>query len=201
MKRGLALLTLLAMAAAAEAQFVPRKKPTSPLLQRPSAEELRKAAFPDSSGKSLDGEEISFPQALTGHLSLVFLTSQPEEEYFFETWIPSVRRLEEKFEGFRFYIVPLGSPEGVAGASESWPFVPSTRPGLSPEEHRKVVVPLGAERRAFFQKLAIPPDDTLHIVLVGEEGEIVWHTVGGRTNGKSLELDRQASIATNDGGG
>lgn len=198
MKRCIALLALLVLASAAEAQFVPRKKSTSPLLSRPSAEEMQKALFPESTGKDLAGEAVSFPQALSGHLTLVFLPSSPDQEFFFETWMPSVRRLEQRFEGFRYYVVPLRSQ----GATETaWPFVASARSILSVEEHRKAVVPLSADRRAFFQKLAIPPDDTLHVVLVGEEGEILWHAVGGRTNGKAHQLDLQASLATNDGGG
>lgn len=197
----LVLLLSLLSAVAAEAQFAPGRKPLVPRFSGSTDQPAKPPVlFPELSGKNLAGEEIAFPKVLSGNYTLLFLVSSPDHEIFFETWLPMVRKMEERYENFRYYLVaelPPGSPK--SGADQRWPLTPPSRPILTEEEHRKIVVPVYTDRHALHQKLEIPDTSTLHILFVDGKHEVIWNDVGVRTNGKSNALEMQmARVASGD---
>lgn len=199
----LSLVLLLALLAvtAAEAQFAPGRKPMAPRFSGSTDEPAKPPVlFPELSGKNLAGDEIVFPKEFKGNYNLIFLASAPEHEIFFETWLPVVRKLADRYENFRSFLLaelPPGGPK--SGDAQRWPLMPPTRPILSEEEHKKVVVPIYTDRRALHRKLEISDNATLHILFIDGNSEVIWNEEGVRTNGKSNALEMQmARMASGD---
>lgn len=193
MKKLALFLVLLLAVAAVEAQFAPGRKPMLPRFSGSTVEPPKPPVlFPEMSGTNLAGEEIAFPKALAGNYNLVFLVSSPEQEIFFETWLAEVRKLADRYENFRYFVLaelPPGPPKSEA--ARRWPLSLSSRPTLPEEEHRKVVMPIYTDRRALHEKLELTDNETLHILYVDGKNEVIWNDEGVRTNGKTRALEMQ----------
>jgi hypothetical protein len=151
--------------------------------------------FPQVSGKNLAGEPLAFPKALAGKANLLFLMDSPQQEIYLETWMPVVHRLQQKYTSdIAFYVLAFLPPAGAAAPkTDAWPYVPSSRPALTPEEQQKSVVPLYGDRRALLAKLKIVDGGGLQAVLMSPDNELLWNDQGVRTNGKANELAIQTA--------
>lgn len=189
----LGILALTPFAASAQFGPAPGRKPIIPRFGGSKTEAaLPPVYFPALSGKNLAGDSFTFPDQMAGQISVAFLIWSPEQEIFLETWMPAIHSLLEKYEKLHFYVFYLIPKSAQASAAHSgWPWTPSSRPALTPEEQQKVLIPVYADREAILRALKIEPDEFLHVVLVNPDKQVEWDDRGARNSGRGDELDMQ----------
>jgi hypothetical protein len=189
----LAGLALVPLAAGAQFGPAPGRKPLIPRFGGSKTEApLPPVYFPALSGKNLAGESFTFPDQMAGQISVVFLVWSPEQEIFLETWMPAMHNLLQKYEKLHLYVLYLLPKSAQASAARTgWPWTPSSRPALTPEEQQKVLIPVYADREAVLRALKIEPDEFLHVVLVNPDKQVEWDDRGARNSGRGDELDMQ----------
>lgn len=198
------LLALVLAPLAAEAQLFPRtpgRNPTGPLFGGSKTEPvLEPTLFPALSGKNLAGEAFRFPEQLAGHVSLVFLVGSPEQEIFLESWMPALHDLLARHEDLQVFVLVLVPKSAQAPeARKGWPWERSSRPALSLEERRTVLIPVFSDRAEVLQALKIEPDEYLHILLINPDKQVEWAGRGARDNGKGDDLAMQVDRVVSDG--
>lgn len=142
--------------------------------------------FPTVSGDTLTGETLSLPDDFGGEVVFVALPFSDQQALETETWLDFVLAAAEEFPGFAYYNAPIFTD--LPGALRVM-----IRGGMSaaiPDESlRAITVTVFLEdREAFIAALDLPDAETMAILLLNADGEIIWRGSGAFTEeqGESL---------------
>lgn len=143
--------------------------------------------FPTTCGTNLTGREFVLPFTLEGEYNLVMISFEPAQQFLLRTWLPLLSQLAEDHSTFRFYELPtLGHM-----SQDQKSFIDSgMRRGISDPSLREVVITVYVNKPEFCQMLDIRTENTIHLLLIDHEGEILWRCEGIATQYKKDDLIR-----------
>jgi hypothetical protein len=143
--------------------------------------------FPEVEGNNLEKRSFRLPSDFEGEANLVFIAFRRPQQAEVETWLPLTKDLVERHAGLRFYELPtISARDGMARY-----FINSgMRQAIQDRKARELTIPLYLDKESFLQALEIPDEESIHILLVGNEGRIHWRAKGALTDESAAGLDR-----------
>lgn len=131
--------------------------------------------FPTVTGNNLDRELVEFPRDFAGQLNLLFIPFLQQQQRVVDTWVPFARELEATYPGVVYYELPTIEDMGTLGRT----FVnEGMRAGIRDPLSRQRTVTLYLDLEAFMRDLDISGRSQVHVMLVTDDGRILWRTTG-----------------------
>jgi hypothetical protein len=141
--------------------------------------------FPTVTGSNLHRKRIDLPHDFEGELNLVFIPFQQWQQTQVDTWIPFARRLEETHSGLRYYELPTIRRLNVLART----FVnEGMRAGIPDPVARERTITLYLDKDEFRQALQLPHEADIHVLLLDEDGKVLWRVEGAFTQDKGDSL-------------
>lgn len=159
--------------------------------------------FPEVEGDNLEKRSFRLPSDFEGEVNLVFIGFHLPHQAEVESWLPLTKELLERHAGLRFYELPtISARDGMA----RYFLNNSIRQAIRDREEQEVTIPLYLDKEPFRQALEIPNEESIHVLLVGDEGRIHWRAKGALTEESAAGLERalarrlqaRARVARND---
>ena len=141
--------------------------------------------FPEVEGTNLEGKEFVLPRDFEGKLNIVFVAFQREQQLAVNTWLPTATLLENLHKGLRYYELPIHSSINPIAR---WCLNRAMRVGIRyPGSHEKTIA-LYINKDPFRKALDISGEDNIHIFVLNEEAQVVWHSEGSCDAEKAKNL-------------
>ena len=143
--------------------------------------------FPAVQGSSLSGREFNLPAAFEGDLNLVLIAFQRWQQDLIDTWLPTARRLVQTHSTLRYYELPTISRLNFVMRA----FIDNgMRAGIPDPTARATTITLYLDKSKFRQALELPQEETIYVMLVDRQGQILWRAEGEFTAEKGQELEQ-----------
>lgn len=141
--------------------------------------------FPEVEGSNLLRSKISLPADLDGELNILFIPFYQWHQNLVDAWVPLARQLERDYPGVFYYELPV---------IRSMNFLSRTfinegmRAGIPDHTTRERTITLYLDKAAFRRTLNIPSEDTITVLLVDRDGNIIWRDEGSYSTEKGAAL-------------
>jgi len=141
--------------------------------------------FPAVDGTSLSGKAFRLPADFDAPLNLVFVAYAREQQATAETWKPNSDALLKRYPALRIWELPVLSRglSLVRGMIDG-----GMRRGIPDPHVRDTTITLYIDKAAFDRSLGIASEDTISVLLVRPNGEVVWHGSGPYSEAAAAEL-------------
>jgi hypothetical protein len=146
------------------------------------------AHFPIVSGNNLMRIEYEFPRDFEGEYNLLFVPFQQWQQREVNTWIPAAQQLEQERKGLVYYELP--TIYELPALSRTF-INEGMRAGIPDQTARERTITLYLDKERFKKALAIDSEDAITVLLVDNEGTILWRESGAYTSDKIEELRNQ----------
>ncbi|NVO65905.1 hypothetical protein [Methanofollis tationis] len=123
--------------------------------------------FPAISGRSLAGNEVKFPDDLSGKVTLVVVAMERSAQPMVDSWISPFRDAFAGLEGYAWYEVPV--IDRKIGFFLSGMIDAGMRAGIPPAVHGSVVTVYGSAR-TIMDALGIADHSTASAFLLDQQG-------------------------------
>jgi hypothetical protein len=141
--------------------------------------------FPTVTGSNLLRRKVTLPDDLGGELNLLFIAFQQWHQAWVDTWTPAGRSLEAAFPGLRFYELPV--IQSMNRFSQTF-INEGMRAGIPNPGTREKTITLYLDKKAFRQALELPGEDTIWVLLVDRQGNVLWREQGAYSPEKGSAL-------------
>jgi hypothetical protein len=131
--------------------------------------------FPTVSGRNLDRETRTFPADFEGLLNLVFIAFQQWQQASINTWLLFAASQEEERDDLVYYEFPTiqsMNPIFRTFINEGM------RAGIPDPKARQRTITLYLEKEPFRAALEMPDENQIYVLLVRQDGEVVWRSFG-----------------------
>jgi hypothetical protein len=131
--------------------------------------------FPTVKGSNLVEREFVLPYSLEGEYNVVMLAFEPSHQYALRSWMPTLEFLAEEYPDFRFYQVAILAdlPPMQRMFNDN-----VLRRAVQDELTRSILITVYCDKSAFCEALGLPNEDTIYVMLLDHEGELLWRTEG-----------------------
>ena len=150
--------------------------------------------FPTVSGRNLQREPLQFPQDFPAKYTVVLMAFWRQQQDDVDTWLPFANVLEKLYTDTAYVEFPV-----VWEMSPFRQFLlnEGMRAGIPDRKARQRTTTLYLDKSRFFNKLQIASQDEIQVLLVGDDGEILWRETGrfSPEKGKALAQSLQAETA------
>ena len=143
--------------------------------------------FPTVAGTNLDRVDMTFPRDFAGQVNVVFVPFQQWQQRQVDSWVPYVQQLESDNDAIRYYELPT---VWEMSAMRRTFLNEGMRAGIPNQTSRERTITLYLDKPAFRERLAIPDESTMHLLLVTGNGEIIGRTEGDYSAEKSTVLTK-----------
>jgi hypothetical protein len=142
--------------------------------------------FPPVHGANLEGRAFTLPDEFDGDLNLVLITFRRRQQIDVDTWIPEAKAQMKRYPLLCYYELPIISRHLPFAR---WWLDGAMRAGIPDRAARQATIKLYLDKTAFRRQLELPTEDTIYVVLVTREGQVLWRAEGAWTPeaGSSLE--------------
>lgn len=141
--------------------------------------------FPVVSGYNLMRKEFEFPRDFEGKHNLVIIPFQQSQQLDVNTWIPAAQELERRFQDLVYYELPTI----YKLPSLSRTFInEGMRAGIPDQTARERTITLYLDKEVFKRALNITSEQSIHLFLVDQQGNILWSELGLFTESKAQSL-------------
>ncbi len=130
-------------------------------------------------------EEFEFPRDFEGKYNLVIIPFQQIQQRDVNTWIPAAQELELRFDDLLYYELPTINKLPTISRT----FInEGMRAGIPDQTARERTITFYLDKDVFKQALDIVSEDSIHLFLVDQEGNILWREIGlfSEIKGQSL---------------
>ena len=141
--------------------------------------------FPQVTSENLNGKSFTLPNDFEGKLNLVFIAFIRGQQQQINTWFPTAQKLKTTYPGFRYYELPTISRLNPVSR---WFINQGMRSGIRDEEMRSITITLYLDKKEFKQALNITSEETITLLLVNDQGNVVWRTTGSWTDEKEQKM-------------
>jgi hypothetical protein len=131
--------------------------------------------FPHVTGSNLERRRFALPGDLQGDLNLLFLAFWQRHQALVDSWMPSVTRLQTRFDELVAYELPVIQSRSKLS---QWFIDSGMRAGIPDRRVREHTITLYLDKAPFLASLDISDDRTIQILAVDREGKVVWRTSG-----------------------
>ncbi|MCU0487612.1 MAG: hypothetical protein MUE67_01520 [Anaerolineales bacterium] len=143
--------------------------------------------FPAVSGSNLLRQKVSLPDDLAGQVRLLLIAFQQWHQSLVDSWVPAARQLEQDVPGLRFYELPV--IQQMNGLYQTF-INEGMRAGIPNPTTRQKTITLYLDKPAFRKALAIPDEQTIWLLVLDRDGNVIWRTDGGYTAEKAAALSQ-----------
>ena len=142
-------------------------------------------SFPVVSGSNLMREEFEFPRDFEGKYNLVIIPFQQIQQRDVNTWIPAAQELERRYDGLIYYELPTIYQLPTISRT----FInEGMRAGIPDQTARERTITFYVDKEVFKKSLAIETEDVIQLMLVDQQGKILWREVGLFSEDKAQSL-------------
>ena len=144
--------------------------------------------FPEVNGHNLLRNNMQLPNDFEGKLNIVFIAFQRWQQSDIDSWLKLAEELEASYLGLRTYELPV-----IYQMNRLSRFFinEGMRAGIPNKKTRAHTITLYTDRKAFRSQLQLPSTDTMYVLLVDDDGKVVWRCEGPLTETKSTILSQQ----------
>jgi len=129
--------------------------------------------FPTVTGSNLERQHLTLPRDLEGDLNLLFLAFWRRHQELVDSWLPMANRLQDRYPDLAAYELPVIQSRSKLS---QWFIDGGMRAGIPDRRIRERTVTLYLDKAPFLEALEIADDDTIQVMLVDGEGQVVWQT-------------------------
>ncbi len=141
--------------------------------------------FPEVKGSNLLRRKITLPYELQGDFNILFVPFQQWHQRLVDGWVPVARQIEASFSGFRFYEIPVIQEMNILSQT----FInEGMRAGIPNPTTREKTITLYLDKVAFRRALDIPDEETISVMVLDRQGNILWRTEGAYSPEKGAAL-------------
>ncbi len=143
--------------------------------------------FPRVSGSNLNGKTFELPKDLKGKLNIVVIPFIRGQGVQIAEWVPSLNELVKSNPDLEWYELPtlsdayLPSRPNIDGGM---------RAAILEKDSRERTITLYLDKAKFMQSLNIPTENTIYVLLIDKNGEVIWRAAGGFTEQKLNNLNK-----------
>jgi hypothetical protein len=146
---------------------------------------VNKVRFPEISGSNLLRQKVNLPADLQGEVNIVFIAFQQWQQAWVDSWVPLARKLEETFPSVKFYELPVIQKMNLISQT----FInEGMRAGIPNPVTREKTITLYIDKGAFRRGLDIPSEETIWVLVVDRQGNVLWRTEGSYSQAKGEAL-------------
>ena len=144
--------------------------------------------FPTVTGSNLQRKRLSLPKDFDGELNIILIAFERWQQDTVDTWLPIAEKLEQRYDGVRYFELPV---------IQQMNFIAKTfinegmRAGIPNTKARERTITLYLDKPAFRQALDLSHERDIHILLVDQEGNVIWRGEGAFTSEKGKALIKE----------
>jgi hypothetical protein len=141
--------------------------------------------FPTVSGKNLQRKTVHFPQDFPAQYTVVLMAFRQYQQNDVNTWLPFVSVLEKLYRDVAYVEFPVVwemSPFRQLMLNEGM------RAGIPDQKARQRTTTLYLDKANFRNQLGIKNEDHIQVMLVTDQGEVLWRTAGRFNPEKGFDL-------------
>ena len=152
--------------------------------------------FPEVTGTALDGAEYALPSELRAPWNLLIITFRDELDRLADKWVLVAEQIAAgsggRLAAYELPIVGRGFKplRSLVNASIS-----ARVDADAAEKARTIPLYVG---KSFQRELGLKDEDTVHVLLVSQRGQIAWRSEGTLTPAKVAELERAVGETLSD---
>lgn len=141
--------------------------------------------FPEVTGSNLLRQKVTLPVDLQGKLKILFIAFQQWQQAWVDSWVSTARQLEQSFPGVQFYEIPVIQKMNILSQT----FInEGMRAGIPNPTTRQKTITLYIDKKAFRRALDIPQEETIWVLLLDQEGNVLWRTEGAYSQEQGAAL-------------
>lgn len=141
--------------------------------------------FPELQGSNLHRQKITLPADLQGELNILFIPFYQWHQNLVDAWVPLARQLERELTGVAYYELPVIRSMNILSRT----FInEGMRVGIPDPISRERTITLYLDKDAFRRMLDMPDEETIYILVVDREGNVVWRAQGAYSEEKGAQL-------------
>jgi len=141
--------------------------------------------FPEVTGSNLLRRKVTLPQDLQGEINILFIAFYQQHQALVDSWIAKARQIEQLFPQVKFYEIPV---------IYKMNFISQTflnegmRAGIANPTSREKTITLYLDKLTFRRAVGIPNEDTITILVLDQQGNILWRNAGAYSEEKGAAL-------------
>jgi hypothetical protein len=141
--------------------------------------------FPAARGDNLLRQTMNLPQDLEGELNILLIAFQRWQQTLVDTWLPTVQQIEQAHPHVRYYELPTIQRLNVLAQT----FINAgMRAGIPDPMARERTITLYVDKAAFRKALELPHEESIYVLLVNRQGQVLWRTEGAYTPDNAAAL-------------
>ncbi|MBD3196573.1 MAG: hypothetical protein GF317_16070 [Candidatus Lokiarchaeota archaeon] len=146
--------------------------------------------FPEVEGRNLEGTLFKLPYDLKGKLNLVIIAFKRNQQSLIDEWRFYLSQKIQNYEDFHIYELP--------SLNNSYRFMKfiidgGMRAGIPDESIRQHTITLYLNKNSFKKALGIKTEDKIYLLLIDNNGNIIWRESGGFTSLKFEDFEKNLS--------
>jgi hypothetical protein len=143
--------------------------------------------FPEVTGSNLLRQKVTLPGDLQGELNILFVAFQQWHQAWVDSWVPTARQVEQAFPVVQFYELPVIWKMNRFSQT----FInEGMRAGIPNQNTRKKTITLYTDKGAFRKALDLPHEETIYVLVVDQQGNVLWRTEGVYSQEKGEALTK-----------
>lgn len=138
-------------------------------------------------GSNLLRHKVTLPDDLQGEFNLLFMAFQQWQQALVDGWMPFARQLEVDVPGLYYYEIPVIYKMNFLART----FLnEGMRAGIPDPVARQKTITLYLDKPDFRQELDISHEETIQVLLLDRQGNILWREEGAFSAEKGQSLRR-----------
>ena len=141
--------------------------------------------FPKLTADNLQKATMHLPDDFKGRKNLLIVTFEREQQKEADTWLPAVKQLQQDKAEFSYYELPVLPRRDIL---YRWWLNSAMRSAMPDQTSWTHTIPLYTDKESFREKLQIPTEQTISLLLVDKGGSVIWRTTGPMNDDKKKAL-------------
>ena len=148
---------------------------------------MKTIAFPEVSGKNLKRETFKIPKDFPAKYNLVLMAFYQHQQLDINTWLPYAKQVEDGYTDLKYVELPVIYEMGPI---RQFLLNEGMRAGIPSQKARERTITLYLDKSRFLKQLGIDTEDEIQIMLVIDDGTILWRESGIFSNEKVSTLTK-----------
>jgi hypothetical protein len=138
--------------------------------------------FPEVTGSNLLRSKITLPDDLQGELNILFIAFYQWHQALVDSWVPWAQQIEQAHPNVQFYEIPVIRKMNFLSRT----FInEGMRAGIPNPTSREKTITLYLDKEELRRALEIPDEETIRILILDHQGNILSQTEGAFSQEKA----------------
>ena len=125
--------------------------------------------FPNISGKNLNGDQFIVPSSLEKPINILVVAFKHSQQEMVDTWLKPLAQMELENKKVKYYEFPVMAR---MGSWKRWMIYNGMKMGIRDTKQRSRTVSFHIDKDPFKAALNIIDEDSIHLVIVKQDGSI-----------------------------